>query len=285
VIVSIIAVAGYRLIPSALKNRWLQIMFIVAIGALILLDVPEVIVMLGAGVVYALWITGGAGIVSNTILFWGGTGTTHGIASQTLSLQAYVPLMQAANGIPVSLWEIFWYFLRIGAVLFGSGYVLIAYIQQDLVNTFGWLTSQQLLDAVAIGQFTPGPVSTTAAVVGYIVSGLPGAVVATVGIFLPSFVLVILSAPLIPKMRRSKFMGAFLDGVNAGVLAAITVTVVDLARAALIPLGDGVEAGAGLSVIAVILFAAALIAQIRFRINATWLLVIGGVIGFVVGTV
>ncbi|MEZ4668620.1 MAG: chromate transporter [Anaerolineae bacterium] len=170
--------------------------------------------------------------------------------------------------------DIFFYFLRIGSVLFGSGYVLITYIQQDVVNRFGWLTSQQLLDAIAIGQTTPGPVSTAATVVGYIVAGFPGAVLATLGVFLPSFVLVILTAPLIPKMRRSRWLGAFLSGINAGVIAAILVTLLELGSAALRTFG-----GDSWSPIAIVVALMALLMLIRFRINVIWLIFAGGVLG------
>ena len=188
-------------------------------------------------------------------------------------------LPQAAQTVAASVGavDLFWYFLRIGAVLFGSGYVLIAYIQQDLVLTFGWLTAQQLLDSIAIGQITPGPVSTTAAVVGYIVAGFSGAVAATLGMFLPPFVLVILTAPLLPRMRRSRFMGDFLSGVNAGVVAAILITVLALANEAF-RTADG-----ALSPLALILFALALVALIRFRLNATWVILAGALVGLVSG--
>ncbi|MFN8561793.1 MAG: chromate transporter [Anaerolineae bacterium] len=178
-------------------------------------------------------------------------------------------------GMRAGVSDVFFYFLKIGSVLFGTGYVLIVYIQQDLVNTFGWLSGRELLDAIAIGQITPGPVSTTATVVGYIVAGLPGAFAATLGIFLPCFVLVILTAPLIPKMRRSRFMSAFLNGVNAGVIAAILITVVGLAGEALQPLDGAVVT----SYVAIGLAITALVALIRFRINATWLIMISALVG------
>lgn len=274
IIVAVITVAGYRLIPGALKNRALQALFLLAIGAILLLDIPEVIVMLAAGALYALLRARpqirnmGASVV--TAPWW-------------IVIAQTTPVLVQTARVSVTALDLFWYFLQIGAVLFGSGYVLIAYVQQDLVNTFGWLTSQELLDAVAIGQFTPGPVLTTTTVIGYILAGFPGAIAATVGVFLPAFVLVILTAPLIPRMRRSPVMSAFLDGVNAGVLAAILVTVVQLARAALIPLEGGLESGLPLSILAVALFIVAVIAQIRYKVNATWLIVIGAAAGFFVG--
>lgn len=261
VIIAVIAAAGYRLMQTALKQVELWLLFGLAVIAVGLLNLPEVLVMLGAGVVYAAYqsMRGGSAIS----LFF------------LLPLHA-IQIVQAS--VPVSLWDIFWYFLRIGSVLFGSGYLLVAYIQQDLVSGMGWLTSQQLLDAIAIGQTTPGPVFTAATVVGYLVDGFPGAIVATVGIFLPAFVLVILTAPLIPRMRQSRVLSAFLSGVNAGVVAAILVTLIELANAAL-----RTPDGSMFSPAAALLAAAALIALIRFRVNATWLIVTGAVVGLVLG--
>ena len=114
----------------------------------------------------------------------------------------------------VSLWEIAFFFLKVGLTLYGSGYVLVAYLQGGLVEQLGWLSQTQLLDAIAIGQFTPGPVLTTATFVGYLVAGFPGAIVATIAIFIPSFLFVLILNPLIPKMRQSKWLSAFLDAVN-----------------------------------------------------------------------
>ena len=254
VIVAIIANAGYRLVPSVLKSRLLLLTFAGAALAILVFGVPEVVAMLGAGLIYAL-------VKSRQRVPF---------ASALLLVQR---LLAEATRAGVS--DVFLYFLKIGSVLFGSGYVLIAYIQQDLVNSFQWLSTRELLDAIAIGQITPGPVSTTATVVGYIVAGLPGAFAATLGIFLPSFVFVILTAPLIPKMRRSRFLSALLDGVNAGVIAAILITVARLAGEALQPIG-GLPVTSG---IALLLAAAALVALVRFRLNATWLILIGGLVG------
>jgi chromate transporter len=120
--------------------------------------------------------------------------------------------------VPVSLLKLTLFFLKIGSVLFGSGYVLLAFLRADLVDRWHWLTDQQLLDAVAIGQFTPGPVFTTATFIGYLIAGSPGAILATVGIFLPAFVLVLISSPFIPKLRSSSWASGFLDGVNVASL-------------------------------------------------------------------
>jgi chromate transporter len=171
---------------------------------------------------------------------------------------------------PVSLTTLFLTFLKIGAVLYGSGYVLLAFLRNDFVERLGWLTDQQLLDAVAIGQMTPGPVFTTATFVGYLVAGVPGAVLATVGIFLPAFVFVALLHPLVPRLRRSPWTAALLDGVNVaamGLMAAVTWL---LGRDAIV---DPLTATIALAT-AVLL--------IRFRVNSAWLVLAGALVGLAV---
>jgi chromate transporter len=178
------------------------------------------------------------------------------------------PVVQAtAAAAPVALWPMFLVFAKAGSLLFGSGYVLLAFLRADLVERLGWLTNAQLLDAIVVGQVTPGPVFTTATFVGYTLAGLPGAVVATVGIFLPAFLFVSVSAPLIPVMRRSPVAGAVLDGVNVASLALMTAVTLTLARAALVDAAT----------IAIAAVSAVLL--LRYRVNAT--LVIGG--GAIVG--
>ncbi len=173
----------------------------------------------------------------------------------------------AAAATPFGLWPLFAVFLKVGAVLFGSGYVLIAFLRADLVQRLHWLTEHQLLDAVAAGQVTPGPVFTTATFVGWVLGGPAGAAVATVGIFLPSFVFVALSGPLVPRLRRSKAAAAALDGVNAGSRALMAAVTAQLGRAALV---DPLTIGLALAS-AILLF--------RFRVNSAWLVVAGAAIG------
>ncbi len=282
VIVAIVAVAGVRLIPGALKSRALILLAVAAVITLVVLNLQELVVILGAGVIYALIqlaLRGGVGGAAALI------GAAFQSASQNLNRFAE-PIAQAAAALTVpTAWDLFWYFLKIGSILFGSGYVLFAYVQQDLVETFRWLTAQQLLDAIAIGQFTPGPVFTAAGSMGYMTAGLPGALAAAFGIFLPSFFFVIVSAPYIPRMRQSRVLSAFLDGLNAAVVAAIGVVVVELAGSALRPYSGGLEANLPISVIGVLLIAASLVAVLRFKINATWMLIVGGIVGLVVGAV
>lgn len=176
----------------------------------------------------------------------------------------------ATPDVPVSLLRLFLVFLKVGAVLYGSGYVLLAFLRNDLVLRLGWLTDQQLLDAIAVGQFTPGPVFTTATFVGYLVAGWSGALVATVGIFLPAFIFVAALNPLIPRLRRSPSAGALLDGINVVSLGLMAAVLLELGRAALV---DGLT-------VALALLAA--VALVRWKINSAWLVALGGLVGLLV---
>src|SRR5262249_33580767 len=176
----------------------------------------------------------------------------------------------AAAAAPFGLAPLFFTFLKIGSVLFGSGYVLLAFLRADLVERLGWLTERQLLDAVAVGQVTPGPVFTTATFIGYILGGGKGAAVATLGIFLPAFIFVALSGLVLPTLRRSPTASAVLDGVNVASLALMAVVSWQLARSALV---DPIAVGLAV-VSAVLLF--------RFRVNSAWLVVMGAIIGVLV---
>jgi len=169
---------------------------------------------------------------------------------------------------PISLVRLFLSFLKIGAVVFGSGYVLLAFLRAEFIDHLRWLTERQLIDAVAVGQFTPGPVFTTATFIGYLVAGIPGAVLATMGIFLPGFVLVASSGPLIPRLRQSALASATLDGVVVGSLALIGVVAWQLGRTSVI---DWITLGI-LVVSGVVL--------IRFRINSAWIIATAGFIGW-----
>src|SRR5262249_31861402 len=177
----------------------------------------------------------------------------------------------AAAAAPFGLAPLFFTFLKIGSVLFGSGYVLLAFLRADFVQRLGWLTERQLLDAVAVGQVTPGPVFTTATFIGYVLAGVPGAVVATVGIFLPAFVFVAVSGPLIPRLRRSHVAGAALDGVNAASLGLMAVVTWQLGRASIV----------GIPTAALALSAGALLAT--RRVNAALLIIGGAMAGIALG--
>ena len=172
----------------------------------------------------------------------------------------------AVSAASVGWVSVFLFFLKIGSVLYGSGYVLLAFLQRDLVEHHQWLTSQQLLDAVAIGQLTPGPIFTTATFIGYLLAGNAGAIAGTLGIFLPAFLLVWLVNPFVPKLRQSRWASGFLDGVNAaslGLMAGVTYT---LGQTALID---------RLTVVLAVLSAIAVFRQV----NSAWLVLAGGAIG------
>jgi chromate transporter len=179
-----------------------------------------------------------------------------------------IAIFAVAAAFPVSLLRLFLSFLKIGSVVFGSGYVLLAFLRTEFVEHLRWLTDQQLLDAVAVGQFTPGPVFTTATFIGYIVAGWSGAIIATLGIFLPGFVLVWLSGPLIPRLRRSPLFSAALDGVVAGSLALIAVVAWQLGKASLVDWPT------------LAIFAVSLIALLRFKLNSAWLIAGAGIAGW-----
>lgn len=184
-----------------------------------------------------------------------------------LPLLAGVP--SVADAVPFSLIGLFLTFLKIGAVLYGGGYVLLAFLREDFVERLGWLTDRQLLDAVAVGQFTPGPVFTTATFVGYLTGGWAGGVVATIGIFLPSLVYVALLAPVIGRLREQRWSANLLDGVNASALALMAGVCWELARSALV---DGFTVA--VSVICGLLL-------LRFKFNSAWLLAGAGMAGIV----
>ena len=158
-------------------------------------------------------------------------------------------------------------FLKIGAVMYGSGYVLLAFLRADLVTRFGWLTDRQLLDAIAVGQVTPGPLFTTATFIGYLLGGVPGALLATLGIFLPAFVFVAISNPIIPRLRRSTWASGFLDGVNAAALGLMAAVTWQLGGASLVDPLTIIVALVSLGIL------------FRYKINSVWLVLAGGLIG------
>lgn len=172
-----------------------------------------------------------------------------------------------ALSISQPLWPIFWSMFEIGATLFGSGYVLLAYLKSDFVDRLGWLTQAQLLDAIAIGQLTPGPLFSTATFVGYLLSGPAGALVATVGIFLPAFVLVAITAPFLQGLRNSKLLSSALDTLNAASFALMAVVSAHLARSAVVDLTT------------LLLATVSLVLITRYSLNSTWLLLAAGVLG------
>lgn len=262
VVVAIIAQALWRLGKSALKTPFLAVMAVLAAAASAL-GVNELVVLFAGAAVVAL---------IETVIRKRATVTALALpplplAQATLATTA-AATTTAAGVTAAGLWPLFLAFLKIGSVLFGSGYVLLAFLRADLVQRLGWLTEAQLLDATAVGQVTPGPVFTTATFIGYLLAGKAGAIVATVGIFLPAFFFVALSAPFVHRMRQSPTAGAFLDGLNVTSLALMAVVTVQLGHAALVDWPSIALAAASL---AVLLFT---------RVNSTWLILIGAAAGW-----
>ena len=194
------------------------------------------------------------------------------VAGGILAVSHFAARLGNTSEVRVGLQPLFLYFVKVGSILYGSGYVLLAFLQSDLVARWHWLASAQLLDATAVGQVTPGPVFTTATFIGYVLGGVPGAIVATVGIFLPSFLLIAVSGPLVPRLRRSPLAGAFLDGVNVASLALMAVVMWQLGRAAIF------------DVATVLLAILSAILLMRFRINSAWLVLGGAAAGMIVQT-
>lgn len=244
--------------------------------ALALLGANEIILLLGAGAIMlfvsaAIWLLTGhsrrslpplpkAGQPFNRI-----RGPFRRRDLAFLPFPVPWPAMPFAATTPAaySLLELFLAFFKIGAVLYGSGYILLAFMQSEFVDSRGWLTQQQLIDAIAVGQFTPGPLFTSAAFAGYVIDGLPGALAASAGIFLPSFIFVTLTHPLVPRLRRSRWAAPFLDGVNVAALALMAVVTFQLA-------GEVLE---GWYTISLFFIAAAVL--IRFNPNSAWLVLAG----------
>lgn len=264
VVIAIVAQALWNLGRSAVKTVELAALAVVAVIA-VAAGAHELLVLAAAGVVMA---------ARRGISWFGGRATKALVAAGAGVWSASAPLTALSAGgtlsvsAPVGLWPLFLVFAKVGAVLFGSGYVLLAFLRADLVQRMQWLTEQQLLDATAIGQVTPGPVFTTATFIGYVLAGPAGASVATLGIFLPAFVFVALSGPVIPRLRRSPLAAGALDGVNVASLALMAVVSWQLGRAALV---DPLTIGLAL---------VSLLVLIRYRVSSAWLIVGGGIIGW-----
>ena len=210
-----------------------------------------------------------AGALSAAALAMKGRLLGAGFLTSPAMVLAAITALTVDAAAPALLGRLFLSFLKIGSVVFGSGYVLLAFLQSEFVEHLHWLSEQQLLDAVAVGQFTPGPVFTTATFIGYIVAGWRGAAVATLGVFLPGFILVALSGPLIPRVRRSPVAGAALDGVVAGSLALMAVVAWQLGKASI------------MNWTTLAIFLVALIGLLRFRLNSAWLIGVAAVFGLV----
>lgn len=260
VIIAVVVQALWNLGRSAVKSRLLAAAGIIAVAACFL-GANELLVLFGSG--FALLAIRAADKSQPTAV--------DGFAPLFANLPGTSATVVAATSVavatPFSLNLMFFFFLKVGAVLFGSGYVLLAFLRADLVERWHWLTENQLLDAIAVGQITPGPVFTTATFIGYLLSGPTGAILATVGIFLPAFIFVALSSPLIPKLRASPLAGAFLDGVNVSSLALMAVVTWQLGVTALVDW------------LTIAMAASAALLLIRWRINSAWLVLGGAGVG------
>ncbi len=254
-VMAIILAATYRLGRTALKGRRFLALGILCLAAA-LLGANEVLILLAAGVA--------AVALSAVERHW---------PWQVAALLGWGPLAGALSApaawLDDRLVQLGLFFLKVGALLFGSGMVLFAFIQRDVVGRYGWLTQQQLLDAIAVGQMTPGPVLSSATFIGYLVEGLPGAVVATVAVFLPSFLIVALVGPWIPRLRCSLGLQAFLRGVNAAVVALIVAVTVALFRSAVVDIWT----------VAILLVS--LLALLHFRLDTVWLVLGGAACGLI----
>jgi len=265
VVVAIIAQALWTFAHTTVKSTWLGCVCVAAVAAAVA-GVHELVVLAGGAV------TGFAQWILTTVRSPTATPADRKQARGLvwLPVLAAAPVAGATTAAPVALTTLFGVFFKIGALLFGSGYVLLAFLRHDLVERLGWLTDQQLLDAVAVAQITPGPLFTTATFIGYVLAGVRGAALATMAIFLPAFVYVAVSAPWIPRLRRSPLARAILDGVNVAAVAVMGVVSWHIARAAV---RDPVT-------IAILLGAALLL--LRTRLNSVWLILGGGLVGWMV---
>ena len=220
-VIAIIASAVLRLGRASINNRDLLVLAL-AIVVAVQLGVGEIIALLVGGLVGMIWLRcadklkSRSSLVILALIGALSTITVHGA--------------DGSSRAAASLWSLALYFIQIGSVLFGSGYVLFAFLEGGLVSHHGWISQQQLVDAVAAGQITPGPVLSTATFIGYIIHGWSGALVATVSIFLPSFIFVLLLNPVIPRIRESAWTAAFLDAVNACAIALMSTVAIELAR-------------------------------------------------------
>ena len=253
VMIAIIFKALCDLAHRAIKGKLTGIV-VAATLALALIGINEIALLLVGGLLVMVWVN------------------FRRIRSDTSALPALLAPL-ALTGLPFlaaqsfNLPIMFLTFLKIGSVLYGSGYVLLAFLRADFVTRLGWLTDRQLLDAIAIGQVTPGPVFTTATFIGYVLAGIPGALLATLGIFLPAFMLVAITSPYIPRLRSSPWFGALLDGVNAASLGLMAAVTLQLGVASLIDLP------------AILVSVVSLFFILRTRINPTWLILGGAIVG------
>lgn len=256
VVIAIIGQAIWNLGKKAAKNLLLAVSGLLILVLYFFFHINEIGLLFAGGLM---------------IMVLANIRTMNGWGLKTLLLPPLIEFnslpISALAAIPYNLPLLFLTFLKIGAILYGSGYVLIAFLRADFVTRLGWLTDRQLIDAIAVGQITPGPLFTSATFIGYILGGVPGALLATFGIFLPSFVFVAISNPLIPKMRSSVWVGSFLDGINIASLSLMTVVTFQLGASSLIDLPTIIIALVSLGLL------------LRYKINPTWLVAGGALTG------
>ena len=252
VVIAIILQALYELGKKAIKG-FVTAAVGIAVVALYLLGLNEILLLFAGAAVVMLVFAGRR--------FW--RKATPAVAALPL---LKIPLA-AAGAAAFSQLGLFLSFLKIGAVLYGSGYVLVAFMRSEFVTRLGWLTNQQLLDAIAVGQATPGPVFSSATFVGFLVGRWPGALLATVGIFLPSFVFVALLSRILPWAKKSPWARTFLDGVNVASLGLMAAVSWELGKAGVV------------DIFTIVLAAVSLVLVIRFKVNSVWLILGGGVLG------
>ncbi len=259
VVIAIIIQAIWSLGVKAAKNLLLAVSGFLILGLYFYFHINEIILLFAGGLVIM--------VITNLTRLKG----------QSLKNIFIPPLFEinslsinAIVAVPYNLTVLFLTFLKIGAILYGSGYVLFAFLHADFVTRLGWLTDQQLIDAIAVGQITPGPLFTSATFIGYLLGGGPGAFLATFGIFLPSFIFVAISNPFIPKMRNSIWVGSFLDGINIASLSLMTAVTFQLGLASLIDLPT------------ILIGLLSLGLLLRYKVNSTWLIAGGGLAGFLI---
>jgi chromate transporter len=256
VVIAIIAQAIWNLGRKAVKTPFLAVCGALILAAFFWLHVNEIALLFG----------GGLAIMALENIRRLRNGASSQLAISAPIAISSIPVVAAAT---FSLPVLFLTFLKIGAILYGGGYVLLAFLRADFVQRLGWITDQQLLDAIAIGQVTPGPLFTSATFIGYLLGGVPGGLLATLGIFLPSFLFVAITNPLIPKLRNSVWAGSFLDGINIASLSLMTAVTFELGQTSLIDLPT------------VLLAMISLALLLRFKLNSTWLIAGGAILGWV----
>jgi chromate transporter len=285
VIMAVISLAIYRFSKTAVKNKLLLLMLLLACLASVF-KITEIAVILVIGVL-VMFIN--LGRVAE-LQFLQATFIKKTLSDFLIKLKKLIakifsrdkfnsfapssflldPVIQASYcTVSCDLPAIFLFFFKISAIIFGSGYVLYAFLYNDLVINYQWISQAQLIDAIAIGQFTPGPVFTAATFIGYLLAGVPGALIASLGVFLPAFIYVAITSPFLSQMRQSKSLSFFLDGVNVASLALMIVVCFNLASAMLT------------NTLAISIFVVSLGILWRFKVNSAWLILVAATIGFI----